>query len=94
MRRWVIAAALPLLATGGCVAKAAWDVATLPVKAGGAVIDGVTTSPKERDEKWVRQQRKAAEREEKERAAWEKKCRKDRDGCGEYDGYRAPYGGR
>ncbi|MGJ3627997.1 hypothetical protein AB5I41_15220 [Sphingomonas sp. MMS24-JH45] len=70
MRRGVTMLALAMLpATGGCVAKAAWDVATLPVRAGAAVVDGVTTSPKERDEKWVRQQRKADEREAKSGAS-------------------------
>lgn len=88
MRR-VLAIVLLLPLTGGCVAKAAWDVATLPVKAGAAVVDGVTTSPKERDEKWVREQRKGSEREAKERRDWEKKCRKRPDDCGEYDGFRA-----
>lgn len=89
MRRMLILPALAL-ASGGCVAKTAWNVATLPVKAGAAVVDGVTTSEKERDEKWVRQQRKAEERETKERRDWEKKCRKDRERCAPYDGYRAP----
>ena len=60
----VMIAAVPLLATGGCV-RTAWNVATLPVKAVGKGADLMTTSPKERDEKYVRQQRKQAEREEK-----------------------------
>jgi hypothetical protein len=90
MRKVLTMLALAVLpATGGCVAKAAWDVATLPVKAGAAVVDSVTTSPKERDEKWVRQQRKADEREAKERREWDKKCRKDPEACGPYDGFRA-----
>ena len=61
----MVAAVLPLV-SGGCVARAAWDVATLPVKAVGATADVLTTSEKERDEKWVRQQRKAAEARDKE----------------------------
>ena len=89
MRKGLAMLALLLPVTGGCVAKTAWNVATLPVKAGAAVVDGVTTSEKERDEKWVREQRKAEEREDKERRAWEKACRKDRDRCQPYDGYRA-----
>lgn len=78
MRKFVLIAALvPLL--GGCVARAAWDVATLPVKAVGATADALTTSEKERDEKWARQQRKAAEAREKEerRAAKEARRRDD-----------------
>lgn len=88
MRRLVALATLPLLATGGCVAKTAWNVATLPVKAGSAAVDMTTTSSKERDEKYVREQRKRAEREDKERAKHEKYCRKHPD-CGPYDGYVA-----
>ena len=65
MRRvMMVAALLPLL--GGCVARAAWEVATLPVKVASGTVDALTTSEKERDEKWVRQQRKAAEAREKE----------------------------
>lgn len=60
-----MAALLPLV-SGGCVARTAWDVATLPVKAVGKTADLLTTSEKERDEKYVRQQRKAAEAREKE----------------------------
>lgn len=72
----VFAAALPL-ATGGCVARAAWDVATLPVKAVGKTADVLTTSEKERDEKWVRQQRKAEEAREKEARKAAKRERSD-----------------
>ena len=76
MRKLVMIAALvPLL--GGCVARAAWDVATLPVKAVGATADVLTTSEKERDEKWVRQQRKAAETREKEERRAAKDARRD-----------------
>jgi hypothetical protein len=88
MRRVLALAALPLLMTGGCVAKTAWNVATLPVKAGGKAVDMATTSSKERDEKYVREQRKAWERENKERAQHDKYCRKHPD-CPPYDGYVA-----
>jgi hypothetical protein len=76
----VMMAAVPLLATGGC-ARTAWNVATLPVKAVGKGADVMTTSAKERDEKYVRQQRKQAERDEKERREREKACRKHPDQC-------------
>lgn len=33
----------------GCVARTAWDVATVPVKAGGKVVDWSTTSREEAD---------------------------------------------
>lgn len=91
MRRLVmmLVATAPMLATGGCVAKAAWDVATLPVKATGKVVDWSTTSQEEADRNYGRKMRKAEAREGKERRAWEKACRKDPEGCGTYDGYRA-----
>lgn len=64
MRKILVMLALPLL-SGGCVARAAWDVATLPVKATAKTVDVLTVSERERDEKWVRQQRKAAEAHDK-----------------------------
>lgn len=76
-RMMVIAASLPLL--GGCVARAAWDVATLPVKVASGTVDVLTTSEKERDEKWVRQQRKAAEAREKDERRAAKAARRDTD---------------
>ena len=42
----------------GCVAKAAWDVATLPVKAGGKAVDWSTTSQEEADRNRGREMRK------------------------------------
>lgn len=80
MRRILLIAALPLL-SGGCVARAAWDVATLPVKATAKTVDVLTVSERERDEKWVRQQRKAdeARAREAERLATEQRRRDDRD---------------
>ena len=90
MRRLVLslAAALPVLA-GGCIAKTAVDVVTLPVKAGGKVVDWSTTSQDESDRNYGRKMRKKEAREGKERKKHEKECRKHPDTCGEYDGYRA-----
>ncbi|HTG37188.1 hypothetical protein [Sphingomonas sp.] len=48
---------IPLL-SGGCIAKTAWDVATLPVKAGGQAIDWTTTSQEEADRNYGRKMRK------------------------------------
>ncbi|MBO9621384.1 MAG: hypothetical protein J7500_01600 [Sphingomonas sp.] len=81
-------AALPLL-TGGCLAKTAWDVATLPVKAGSQVVDWSTTSQEESDRNYGRKMREKEAREGKERRAHEKECRKHPESCGDYDGYRA-----
>ena len=62
-------AAVPLL-SGGCVAKMAWDVATLPVKVASVTVDKLTTSQAEADRNYGRKLRKAEEkrgREERER---------------------------
>jgi hypothetical protein len=81
---------LPLgLSVSGCIAKTAVDVVTLPVRAVGQGVDWATTSQEEADRNYGRKMRKAEAREGKERRAWEKRCRKDPEGCGEYDGYRA-----
>ncbi|WP_238560102.1 hypothetical protein [Sphingomonas sp. Mn802worker] len=56
---------------------------------GGEGVDLATTSPRERDEKYVRQQRKQAEREERERRDYERACRKQHGDCPPYNGYVA-----
>lgn len=88
--RILILAALPLL-TGGCIAKTAVDIVTLPVKAVGQGVDWMTTSQDESDRNYGRRMREAEAREGKERRRWEKRCRNhpDRDGCDRYDGYVA-----
>ena len=73
----VLAMIVPLL--GGCVAKTAYNVATLPVKAGGKVIDWTTTSQKEADRKAGRRMRLEQERQKRAQRAWEKRCRKTPD---------------
>ena len=85
---------LPL--TGGCVAKAAWDVATAPVRAGSQVVDWTTTSQDEADRNYARKLRKEEAREGRERKAFMKDCREqgrsERECLRTYDGYRAGYG--
>lgn len=96
MNRFLIAAAasLPLL-TGGCIAKTAFDVVTLPVKAGSQVVDWTTTSQSESDRNYGKRMREAEEREGRERKAHDKRCRRDPDNCGPYEGFVArPGGGR
>lgn len=46
----------------GCLAKAAWDVATLPVRAAGKAVDVATTSQSEADENRGREIRRREER--------------------------------
>ena len=53
---------LAALALQGCLARAAVDVVTLPVKAVSAGVDAVTTSQSEADEKRGRDIRKREER--------------------------------
>ncbi|WP_404336537.1 hypothetical protein AB2M62_19580 [Sphingomonas sp. MMS12-HWE2-04] len=89
MRKFLpLIAALPLL-SGGCIAKTAWDVATLPVKAGSQVVDWSTTSQEEADRNYGKKMREKEAREGKERRKHEKECRKHPESCGDYDGYRA-----
>lgn len=83
-----LVATLPLLA-GGCIAKTAWDVATLPVKAGSQAVDWTTTSQEESDRNYGKKMREKEAREGKERRKREKECRKNPETCQAYDGYRA-----
>lgn len=91
MRKPIFLLSLVPLALGGCIAKTAVDIVTLPVRAVGQAADWATTSQDEADRNYGRKMRKAEAREGKERRAWEKRCRKDPQGCDEYDGYRAGY---
>lgn len=73
--RVAILALLPL-ALGGCIARTAVDIVTLPVKAVGAGVDAVTTSQSEADEKRGREIRKQEEREGREARQREKEERR------------------
>jgi hypothetical protein len=93
MRKLVFTLPLVALCASGCVAKAAWDVATLPVKATGQVVDWTTTSQEEADRNYGRKMRKQEAREGKERRKAAEQCRKhpdDVEACN-YQGYRAGY---
>jgi len=94
MRKFLIAAvaALPLL-SGGCIAKTAFDVVTLPVKAAGKAVDLATTSQSESDRNYGKRMREAEEREGRERKAHDKECRRDPKHCEPYDGFEAQPGG-
>lgn len=59
---------------GGCLATAAYDVVTLPVRVVGSGIDAVTTSRSEADRNRGRRERKA---EEKQRKADDKQAKAD-----------------
>ena len=83
----VMTATLPLLA-GGCIRTAA-SVVTAPFKVVGQAADWATTSQDEADRNFGREMRKKEAREGRERRDWEKRCRKDPENCGSYDGYVA-----
>lgn len=81
MRRvTLIVALLPVLA-GGCVARTAFNVATLPVKATAKAVDWTTTSQDEADRNRGRAARKQEQRDAKERRKAEKRCRQHPDDC-------------
>jgi hypothetical protein len=87
---------LPLAAlTSGCVSTAA-SIVTAPFKVVGQAADWATTSQDEADRNYGRKMRKREAQEGRERRAHEKRCRKhpEREGCGEYAGYRAGYDDR
>ncbi|WP_375428161.1 hypothetical protein [uncultured Sphingomonas sp.] len=87
MRRYLLAALLPLL-TGGCV-RTVGAVVTAPFKAAGQVVDWTTTSQDEADRNFGREMRKKEAREGRERREYEKRCRRDPERCRGYDGYQA-----
>ena len=58
----VLAASLAPLLLGGCLAKAAFDVATAPVRVASKAVDLATTSQSEADEKRGRELRRREER--------------------------------
>lgn len=75
MKKALLILLLPAM-LGGCLAKAAVDVVTLPVRAVGAGVDAVTTSQSEADEKRGRELREQEEREGREARKREKEARK------------------
>jgi hypothetical protein len=95
MRKVLILAVMMLpIGLGGCLAKTAVGVATLPVKAGSKAVDWTTTSQSEADRNYGRKMRKEEAKEGRERRKWEKKCHDTPDApdCQSYQGYRAGYG--
>lgn len=75
--RIVLISLLPF-ALGGCLAKTALDVATMPVKAVGWTADKMTTSQREADEKRGREIRKEEERLAKEERRRQKEIERQR----------------
>jgi hypothetical protein len=80
MRKAILMAGLLPLLSGGCIAKTAWDVATLPVKAAGQGLDWATTSQEESDRNYGRKMRKQEAKEGRERKkADEERKERERD---------------
>lgn len=73
---FALAAPLMLMALPGCVAKTALDVVTLPVRAGGQVVDWTTTSQDEADRNYGKKMRKQEAREGRERKKQNKERRR------------------
>lgn len=63
--RMILLLAAPLL-LGGCLARTAVDIVSLPVRAVSAGVDAVTTSQAEADQRRGREMREAEEREGRE----------------------------
>lgn len=72
----IVSLSLPLL-TGGCIARTAFDVVTLPIKATGQVIDWTTTSQEEADRNYGRKMRKQEAAEGAEMRRRDRQARKD-----------------
>ncbi len=90
MRKITLCAVLLLpIATGGCLAKTAVGVVSAPFKVAGQATDWATTSQDEADRNYGRKARKQEAREGRDRKKAADACRRDRDNCRDYDGYRA-----
>jgi len=77
----LVCLSLAALALQGCLARAAVDVVTLPVKVASAGVDAATTSQSEADEKRGREIRKREERLGKLGRDYDKQMER----CGEGD---------
>lgn len=73
---FVAAPALSLLLPG-CIARTAADIVTMPVRAGGQVVDWSTTSQEEADRNYGRKMRKQEAREARERKKEEEQRRRE-----------------
>lgn len=76
--RLILLLASPFM-LGGCLARTAVDIVTLPVKAASAGVDAVTTSQAEADQRRGREIRQAEEREGREARRREREQRHNRD---------------
>lgn len=80
MKHSALLALVSLLSLSGCLAKAAVDVVTAPVRIASKGVDWATTSQSEADEKRGREIRKREERLGKLRRSYDKNRRRCDDG--------------
>ena len=80
--RMILLLATPIL-LGGCIARTAVDIVTLPVKVVSAGVDAATTSQAEADQRRGRELRQAEEREGREARRREREARRERERAGE-----------
>lgn len=73
----ILAGAVLLLALGGCLAQAAVDVVTLPVRVAGKTVDVLTTSQSEADRNRGRRMRKEDARQRKEQRREQRDTRRE-----------------
>lgn len=82
--RMILLLATPFL-LGGCLARTAVDIVTLPVRAASAGVDALTTSQAEADQRRGRELRQAEEREGREARRRERDARHERARAAEND---------
>jgi hypothetical protein len=75
--RMILLLTAPFL-LGGCLARTAVDIVTLPVRAASAGVDALTTSQAEADQRRGRELRQAEEREGREARRREREARHER----------------
>ena len=80
--RMILLLASPFL-LGGCLARTAVDIVTLPVRAASAGVDALTTSQAEADQRRGREMREAEEREGREARRREREARRERERAAE-----------
>jgi len=87
--RIILLLSAPLL-LGGCLARTAVDIVTLPVKAVGAGVDAVTTSQAEADQRRGRELREEEERLGREARRREREERRQRERAAEQQDEEEP----
>ncbi len=73
----IVAAAALSLALGGCLAQAAVDVVTMPVRVAGKTVDVLTTSQSEADRNRGRRMRKEEARQRREQRKEAREIRRE-----------------